>query len=1181
MLKIHKASAGSGKTFALTREYLKLLLGEKRDGRYRLRPLSAYGYMKPKAHGQILAVTFTNKATEEMTTRIIGELAALAGEGEASAYLHDFMREFGTDEATLRKHASRALADLLYNFSWFNVSTIDSFFQRVLNTFTRELELPPGRNVEVDEKYPIAVAVGKMLMSVNRRGSGESDDDRRHRLYLEEWLRQYMLSMVSEGKGFNLLSRTSSVNAGMIADMGLFFNEKYKLNRRAIDEYLSDTSRIVRFARAISPSGVLVPVKESVVALCRRAAEMADTGVQKLLVTRLAAYGQGDFSVAPSATFRKCAGDPSACFKKNAPQSEPLREALGEALNAALDYLERRQFYSYLYSRVFQFGLFGQVHRYLDEYRRQTGSLLLSDTNDLLRRIISEDETPFIYERMGTGIKHYLIDEFQDTSQMQWENLKPLLLESLGSDNDNLIIGDEKQCIYRFRNSDPGLLGNRVQKLVEHRFPGALSLAGVGVEENCNWRSSADVVRFNNTLFNSMARQLDAGLDSCPVSATYAGLVQSIPEKHVGFGGYIKISFPRPDSDEEDPELPMLVKMVAEIDRQLAAGYRPADIAVLVRKKSQGKKVISYLMDVMEHDPQWKHGSLPIVSADSMEISMSPAVRMIVNVLRLATQPMMLTSPGGEVDAEGKPLQMVNPAYRRHRLAHRFELCRFDEVPLTDESGREVTDADGNVMRRRLTDSEALAKAIAVTSMPAVDGTDDEQVRVDEEIRRLSEMESPTIMAMTERIIGRLLTPEARRRENVFITAFQDMVMDFSDRGEENISRFLEWWDRVGAFTNVAAPDGLDAISVLTIHKAKGLEYECVHIPYCSDALVKYDSRFVKSVSWYPVDAACLPDVDPDCVPPFMPLPNRSANKDIPALRLAALQWETEQKTDALNVAYVAFTRAVSELCVYVDRLTDGDSASGDRPRSEPALGDYILAALREMTPEFLPVCGAPRRALEWMTPLSPGLTEDDNGVCMFEFGSPTVPRRKAQPDGRRPDRAGQKSDLLLEEYVVAERSEICAAMDFEDLRDFDLSDERHRGIFMHGVLGGVERPSDLDKSLAVQAYRYRLSPEETLQCREALSKALADPRVRPWFEKCARTLTERPLAGPQTMRRPDRVVWLADGTIAVIDYKFGEVNRPAYREQVRDYISLLAAAGYPGARGYLWFPLKGEIIEV
>jgi ATP-dependent exoDNAse (exonuclease V) beta subunit len=1190
MLKIHKASAGSGKTYSLTREYLKLLLGYKKGGRYRLRPLSAYGYQKPKAHGEILAVTFTNKATEEMTTRIINELAALADASGLckSPYLEEFMNEFDTDAVTLRKHAGRALADVLYNFSWFSVSTIDSFFQRVLNTFTRELELPANHNVEMDDKYALAIAVGKMLASINYRPAVADADERRQQRYLEEWLRQYMMSMVAEGKSFNLLSQTSSVNAGLISDLGHFFTETYKLNRAVIDGYLSDPGRIVRFAQALAPGGVIAGEKERVCALCRRAVDMADESVLKNLVTRLTAYADGDFSTLPSDTFKRAAADSDACFKKKADPSPGLRRVMEEALQGALEYVGRSQLFSYLYSRVFQLGLFGQMHRYLDEYRRQTDSLLLSDTNDLLRRIINEDETPFIYERMGTTIRHYLIDEFQDTSQMQWENLKPLVLESLSRGNDNLIIGDEKQCIYRFRNSDPELLGNRVERLVRGRFPDAVSMHGNNVAENCNWRSSADVVRFNNTVFNAMAGLLDGNAAVKTIAGTYAGLVQQIPPKHAGFKGYVKILFAPDDAaatdDEEDGGTAgQLELMTDEISRQLAAGYRPRDIAVLVRKKSQGKAVITHLMDVMDNDPQWRHGTIPVVSADSMEISISPAVRMIVNVLRLTTQPMLVTQPGGEVDGEGRPVNVINPAYRRYRLLHRFELCRFDTVEAVDEQGNPVVDDEGRVVMRRLTDQEALAKAVAATSVPFDETPECIQGEIDAEIRRLSEMESPTLLAMTERIIGRFLTPDARRRENVFITAFQDLVLDFSERGEGNVNAFLQWWDRTGAFTNVAAPDGLDAINVLTIHKAKGLEYECVHLPYFSEPMVKYHTSYVKSISWYHIDPEALPGIDPECVPPLMPLPNRASNKNMPALKADAEKWETEQKTDALNVAYVAFTRAVSELCVYVDK-TGGRRKEGSATKGEPvpSIGEYLKLAIKAVTPGYLASEAVPGGAREWMVPLSPCLRDVDGGGAEFIMGEPTVPRREPADEAGAPGGKSVDDGISLPAtYEVNDRSEICATMDFEDTTDFDFANDRHRGTFLHGVLGRVNHLSDLDLALERQAYRYRLSEDDTAECRRLLAGALADPRVRPWFEGFRRAVNERPLTGPQSLRRPDRVVWLADGTIAVIDYKFGAHNLAAYREQVRDYVSLLADAGHKGAQGFLWFPLKGEIVRV
>ena len=1195
MLQIHKASAGSGKTFALTKEYLKLLLGTKgADGRYRLRPMSSYGYLKPKAHGEILAVTFTNKATEEMTNRIIKELALLGGEEGVSPYAAEFMEMFGCDARRLQVHARRALNDMLYNFSWFNVSTIDSFFQKVLNTFTRELELPPAHNVEIDDQYPLAVAVGNMLTSINyRNGAREQVSARRH---LENWLLQYMKSMADKGGGFNLLSRSSGLNSDLIDDLGKFFNEKYKINRCEIDGYLSDPDRIVRFTEAISPANALAPMEKAVVESCRRTFQMGNGMIYHHVANAMEKIAGGELPDELSGSWKTVMANPAKRFKAKTEPSAELEDALEETLNVVAAYVEKKRFYGFLHRWAFNMGLFGQVHRFLDEYRRDNDTLLLSDTNDLLRRIISEDETPFIYERMGTAIKHYLIDEFQDTSQMQWENLKPLVLESLSRGHDNLIIGDEKQCIYRFRNSDPKLLGSRVEKLVGSRFPDALTLKGVDISENCNWRSSANVVRFNNTLFYAMARDMERGLDGNPVSATYAGLIQQVAERNRESGGYVKVEFlptaPGGKLSKDEMEQLQFNRMLQEIDRQLTAGYAPGDIAVLVRKKKQGRAVIARLMEAMESDPSWRHGVLPIVSADSMEINLSPAVRMIVNVLRLTTQPMSVTRPGGEVDEDGRPIADVNPAYSRCRMAHRFELCRFDMVPECNDKGEPVFNDDGTPRMRRLTDNEALMKAVAATSSMPGESADAVQGAIDDEIRRLASMDSPTLMAMTERIIDRFLTVEGRRRDNVFITAFQDLVMDFSENGDNDINSFLEWWDRTGCHSNVQAPEGLDAISVMTIHKAKGLEFGCVHLPYCSDHTVKYNEPNVKSVSWYRISPEFLPEVDPADVPPMLPLPNTKENKEIAALRAEAQEWETEQKTDALNVAYVAFTRAVAEMIVYVDASNilaaeaKAESSNGKKTAAakdpEMLMSDYLLNGLRAMTSGHLAECGLPLGAQPWMVPLSEGMRRLESGELEFTLGHPTMPCKKRQGAGGRvaEDMDDEATAVLLDEYVVNEKSEICASMDFENLVDFDISDDRHRGIFFHAVLSRMRSLSDLPKALASTSYRYKLSPAEKADCGSVLRQVLADRRVRPWFEGFRRVVTERPLTAPQTLRRPDRVVWLADGSVAVIDYKFGARNRRSYFEQVRDYMSLLSAAGHR-CRGYLWFPLTGQIIEV
>ena len=169
----------------------------------------------------------------------------------------------------------------------------------------------------------------------------------------------------------------------------------------------------------------------------------------------------------------------------------------------------------------------------------------------------------------------------------------------------------------------------------------------------------------------------------------------------------------------------------------------------------------------------------------------------------------------------------------------------------------------------------------------------------------------------------------------------------------------------------------------------------------------------------------------------------------------------------------------------------------------------------------------------------------------------------------------------MLDTYRVYEHNEICADLDFEDLVTFDFDNDRHRGIFLHAVLSRVRHRSDLPRALAAMAYRYHITPMQRQLCLEQLSAALADERVTPWFDGYTRVLNERTLTAIFERRRPDRVVWMADGTVAVIDYKFGQQHRASYREQVRDYVNLLSFAGYPGAQAYLWYPLEGTITRV
>lgn len=1228
MLQIQKASAGSGKTFTLTRQYITMLLGRRDDqGRHHLYTQADYGFLKPKAHGSILAITFTNKATQEMTSRIISELSLLAeDEGSRSGHIGYLTELYGASPQMVSEAARRALADLLFNFSWFNVSTIDSFFQNVLRIFTRELDLPETFNLEIDDRYPVAVAIGEMLGSINLPPRG-CDKETAHRLrLLKSWLKSYMDSLIEDGTNANLLARSSKINRALTTTISTLRGESFKTNSRRILDYLSEPDRIGRFARGLSES--LTRLKDSVVdaASAFMSLEEAEWLPKGLREDYLERWANGDFSFSPLAgsgrtTLPKALepdGKRHNKLPKGAVWSDEIDSLLLRVLRLGMSYFEQEMFNSLLRRQIYLLGLFSEACRHIEEYCRDNEAFLLGDTNSLLRKVICEAEAPFVYERIGYMINHFLIDEFQDTSEMQWDNLSPLVIESMSRGKDNLIIGDEKQCIYRFRNSNPELLGSKVETSIGGRF-GAdkVNIGGITIDQNTNWRSSREVVMFNNSIFACLARLVDRGMATPAATRTYSGLIQQVAPKNLGFHGYVKLIFgpekdfiPDPQTDINPDGTPMqgcetwtqddiLRHLGREIDRQLSSGYRPSDIAVLVRTHAQGEAVISYLLDLMR-DPTWSHGHVDIISSDALEISTSPAVQLVIGILRLTTTPQYVVDTSREPE-DGRPVMKPNPDFLRNRLIHRYELCVFDQTDITGPDGAPMADADGNPLRRRLTPAEALIKAVKATSLlPGEPNPDPLQEQLDRESANAAEMDCPSLFAITERIIRDYLPRESRRDEAAFLAAFQDLVTDFEEQGESDVESFLKWWDGRGRHATLPAPDGLDAINVMTIHQSKGLEFGCVHLPFCSNQLVKYDGE-----EWYRLDREGFPGIDPADVPPFIPLKNRAAYTKIPMLAPQIERYAQLQIVDALNVAYVAFTRAVSELTVYADP----SSTRGE------TLGTLLLEAARSLHTDAIASYGLSEEETHWMLPLVPNLNEEGKGEAILTIGQPTAKPAPAKstpadeaaspgdgtigaptdetlsplPSGAfyagDPDRPASFDaeipyDTLLEEYRIERPAEMILPDDVEQQGVFDISDERHVGNFLHDALSRVRHTDDLPLAMERAAYRRAIPEREWRPYLDRIAASLRLPEARPWFEGYQQLMTERPLTAPDGLRRPDRVVMLPSGEVAVIDYKFG-LPRKKYRDQVRGYIGLLSQCGYTNLRGYLFHPLTGDIIPV
>ncbi len=477
-LKVIRASAGSGKTYTLAGEYLRLLFTESDYFRH------------------ILAVTFTNKATNEMKSRIIGELDLLARNRE-SKQMQALMASTGLSEIQLRSKASVILKKLLHRYSDFSVSTIDSFFQRIIRSFTRELGLQGTYSIELDTETLLTAVIDQLLI--------EAGNDRS----LLSWLGDYAESLIERGENWNLRKSMRSLGKEI-------FREEFKsLSNLASSQY-GNREFLQSFRQELYSAFHLIEK------------EYRAFGYQAMSILDASGFTVDDFSKKgsgpagflvklangefrePTDTAKQAALNPEKWFTKTSPDAAAIR-ALAESelmplMQRVSAYYEthNRQYYTLevVLKNMFTLGILSDLSRLAYRWCNENNAFLLPEAPLFLQKIIDGNDTPFIYEKAGYWYHHFMIDEFQDTSLLQWQNFKPLISNSLSQDYDNLVVGDAKQSIYRWRNSNWTILSSGVAQ----EFPGGI-IHDISLEYN--WRSSKNIIEFNNRFFNEAAGLLE------------------------------------------------------------------------------------------------------------------------------------------------------------------------------------------------------------------------------------------------------------------------------------------------------------------------------------------------------------------------------------------------------------------------------------------------------------------------------------------------------------------------------------------------------------------------------------------------------------------------------------------------------------------------------------------------
>ena len=604
MLSIYKASAGSGKTHTLTGEYLRMLFRDFQAHREQMMP-----------HSHILAVTFTKKATAEMKERILKALFILSQTPEQSPYYDLLIKEFKIDTPTMQQQARQLLVGILQDFSRFSVSTIDGFFQQVIRTFAMELGLSTTYDLAMDNDEVIQQAVDDVFRKLRSQEGDNSD--------LVSWITAFAEHNIEENTNWNPHQKVSAFSTELN-------KEKLKRNLLRVRDFFTDKNNIIRYRQKLeSIVDTVMRKTEDLLQAGSQAIEGKD-GLNKRTISVFSKTAEKFLTEGFNNTTLEMLENPANICVKSRPkavQQEALSlfyshlqpiylQMLDIWEHDRIEYNTAKAVLNHLYA----IGLIQDVAGQVELTNRQTGRLPIADINMLIHEVIDGQDTPFIYERLGQYFRHFMIDEFQDTSALQWQNFEPLIQEAEGNNHDNLVVGDIKQSIYRWRNSDWRLLNQVDQSFGDTCMP----------KMDCNWRTAELLVQHNEQLMLQYSQWItqqiqgkgwDDHAEATAIQHIYAQ--EAIHQKaKKDYPGVVHMQFFEGKKDEVQTQV---LEVVAQHLQQLKEeDIDLGRVAILVRKRNEAEMTAQYLIEQ----------GFTVQSTDGMRIQSHPAVQLLVAIMQ-------------------------------------------------------------------------------------------------------------------------------------------------------------------------------------------------------------------------------------------------------------------------------------------------------------------------------------------------------------------------------------------------------------------------------------------------------------------------------------------------------------------------------------------------------------------
>lgn len=1040
---VYRSSAGSGKTYTLVKEYLKIALESQQVTRYR----------------NILAITFTNKAANEMKERVVLALQEISDsphpKGTSGFLLEDLINELNLDREVIRERAYNVLKSALHHYSDLSISTIDSFVHRVVRAFAIDLKLPLNFEVELDSDQLITKTIDQLIEKVGKEEK------------ITSVLIAYTEQQTKDEKNWNIETNLSSFAANLLKEE----NEHYfeQLRNLDIDDFLvirkqlsKEINQFKTQLQQLGEQGIRLVEQAGGPKLFYRTNQGIPGFFKKI--------GKLDFKSVPNsyvvATIEEDKWYPS---KANAAEKAAVDSVSGEIetlYRKCIQLLEEQkstyELNKLIIENLYSLALLNEMEKITSGIKEEQNIVHISDFNKIIAAIVMKEPAPFFYERIGERYHHYLIDEFQDTSITQWQNLLPLVENSLAQNRFNMVVGDGKQSIYRFRGGEveqfarlPEVFNPHENQFVKDRE----KVLKDHFEERIlatNFRSKKEIIEFNNQFFETVKNELAEEFQ--PIYYKHDQLFR--PENT---GGHVQFRFVQFDKKEEGLEI-ILKETIDKIKEVKQDGFSWKDICLLFPTRSLGATFSEALLEE----------NIPVISSESLFVAESVSVKFIVAYLHWLN------------DQENTFLQAA--------LLIRLK-----------ESGIRTFDINSALLNISSESNEAFKQQLkALDIFP--NHTDIRQIALQEVCEHLIQISGLS------------------NQMNAYLFAFLDFVFDRTSKYGNDLTFFLEHWEKFGTKLSINMPEDLDAIQIMTIHKSKGLEFPIVMIPLPESFSVKSDKAL-----WLELAQEEAGELDLALVNANSKLMETSHQEEFEV---------EEQKTllDDINRYYVAFTRPSVRMYSWFG-LTKGK------------YGKLFSSILQNFD----------------------GWDEENTTYVHGE---------ENQSDEGSQQEESQENVYENIHYLNWENKLELSLQAPEAWDTENPGRDRDYGTLLHTILSKVKSREDVSSVLEKIKREGMASSEMITQIEQEVEQLFEWDEFAHFFREGPQIFTEREIITPGGKTFiPDRVI-VEHNVVTIVDFKTGKASN-AHKRQVQDYGRLFIEMGYGRIELFLVYTSNQEILPV